>query len=388
MVTAPLLPGARIGILGGGQLGRMLCLEARRMGYRTCILDPDPGCPAAQVADEVVVAAYEDPDGARALATRSDVVTYEFENIDAPAVAAAEAVCTVYPGSRVLRIAQHRIREKQTLAGLGFPVAPFHPVDTRTDLEAGLERLGFPAVLKTATAGYDGKGQAVVHSPEEAAAAYTDLRPHSEALILEAFVPFAKELSAICARSASGAVACFPVVENIHRQGILDLTIAPAPVEPAVAAAGRELVTAITAALDVVGVLAVELFLTADGRLLVNELAPRPHNSGHYTLDACATSQFEQLLRAICHLPLGAPDLLAPAAMANLLGDVWEQAGGSPDWSRALAEPGVKLHLYGKAEPRPGRKMGHLTAVAPTAAAAVARVLAARRAAVGEVAHA
>lgn len=381
-----LAPGAWVGILGGGQLGRMVVLEARRMGYRTCVLDPDPRCPAGQVADQQVVAAYDDPEGARTLAERVAVVTYEFENVDASAVAAVEPLRPVYPSSRVLWVCQHRVREKQALAQGGFPVPAFYPVDTPADLAAGLQQVGLPAVLKTATAGYDGKGQAVVHTAAEAEAAYSRLRPQSEMLILEAFVPFTLEVSVVCARDREGRTACFPVAENIHRGGILDTSIVPARVPPAVAAAAQELAAGIAAHLGVVGLLAVEMFVLADGRILVNELAPRPHNSGHYTWEACATSQFEQLLRIVCGLPLGSTELLAPAVMVNLLGDLWAQ--GDPDFPALLAEPGVALHLYGKAEARPGRKMGHFTAVGRTVEEALARAEAARRRLVGGQARA
>lgn len=376
---APLLPGATIGIIGGGQLGRMLALEARRMGYRTCVLDPDPGCPAGQVADEQVVAKYDDADAARELAGRADVITYEFENVNPDVVAIAEGIRPVFPGSQLLRVTQHRIREKESLAGLGFPVTRFHPVRSFADLEEGLRRLGLPAVLKTATLGYDGKGQAVIHDPAEAQKAYAALAPAGETLILEAFVRFQKELSVVCARDARGNVACYPVGENIHKGGILDTTIAPARVPDAVATAAQDLAAGVTEKLGVVGLLAIELFLDEDGKLLINELAPRAHNSGHYTLDACAISQFEQWLRAICHLPLGIPDLLAPGVMVNLLGDIWEAADQQPEFARALGLPGVKVHLYGKSQARPGRKMGHLCAVAPTVDLALERALAARK---------
>ncbi len=377
MVT-PLLPGAWIGVLGGGQLGRMLALEARRMGYHVCVLDPDPQCPAGQVADDQVVAAYADREAAQELARRVAVVTYEFENVDAAAVEAVEELRPVYPGSRMLRIAQNRICQKETLAQLGFPMAAFHPVQTLSDLESGLRKLGLPAFLKTATSGYDGKGQAVIRAPDDVSAAYGALQGQGRGLVLEEYVSFSKELSVICARDTDGATVCYPVVENIHRNRILDLTIAPARVSAQVATAAQELVSAITQKLNVAGLLAVELFLARDGRLLVNEVAPRPHNSGHYTLDACATSQFEQLLRVGCHLPLGTTELRTPAVMANLLGDVWLKTGGQPNFAAALAVPGIKLHLYGKATARPGRKMGHLCAVAPTVAVALERVLAAR----------
>ncbi len=264
MISGPaaLPSGAWIGVIGGGQLGRMLSLEARRMGYRVCILDPDPQCPAGQVADDQVVAPYADREAARELARRSAVVTYEFENVDAEAVAAAETLRPLYPGSRVLRITQHRLREKETLEGWGFPVTPFHPVRELQDLEAGLHRLGLPAVLKTATLGYDGKGQAYLRTLEDGPGSFQALRRQSEVLILEQYVPFTKELSVVCARDARGATACFPVVENIHRGGVLDVTIAPARVSSQVAAAAQELACSITQRLEVVGLLTTVLFLT------------------------------------------------------------------------------------------------------------------------------
>ena len=377
MIT-PLLPGSWIGVFGGGQLGRMLALEARRIGYRVCVLDPDPQCPTGQVADDQVVASYADQEAAGELARRVAVATYEFENVDATAVAAAERLGPVYPGSRVLGIVQNRLRQKDTLARLGFPIAAFHPIQTLPDLETGLQRVGLPAVLKTATSGYDGKGQVYLQADREAPDAYQALHVQSEMLVLEEYIPFSKELSVICAQDARGATACFPVVENIHRNRILDVTIAPARVSAEVSAAAQQLACSIMEKLDMVGLLAVELFLTQDETLLVNELAPRPHNSGHYTLDACATSQFEQLLRVICHLPLGSTDLLTPAVMVNLLGEVWLETNGQPNFAAALAVPGAKLHLYGKALARPGRKMGHICAVAPTVELALERALAAR----------
>lgn len=376
----PLLPGtgAWIGILGGGQLGRMLALEARRMGYRTCVLDPDPACPAARVADDQVVGALTDPAAAALLAGRVSVIACEFENISTQAVATAEEIVPVIPGSPLLEIAQHRVREKESLARLGFPVPAHASVKTRADLETGLKTTGLPAVLKTATGGYDGKGQKVVESLEEAITAWETLLPHADVLILERLIPLNRELSVICARDVRGRMACYPVAENIHREGILDATVVPARIPAAVAQAARELAMGVAEGLDLVGLLAVEMFLTHDGDLLINELAPRPHNSGHYTLDACACSQFEQLLRISCRLPLGSTKLLSPAAMVNLLGDIWIRTDGQPDFAAALAVPGVKLHLYDKQDARPQRKMGHLTATAANADLALAQAQTAR----------
>lgn len=373
-----LLPGAWIGIAGGGQLGRMLAFEARRMGYRVAVLDPDPACPAAPLADEQVVGGLDDPAAFRSLAGRANVIVCEFENIAVDALAAAADVRPVYPSPALLAVAQHRVREKETLARLGFPVPPYAAVRTAADLEAGLEVTGLPAVLKTATGGYDGRGQQVVRERREALAAYEALRAEAGMLILEALIPFRCELSAICARDAAGRTACFPAAENSHQEGILEATVVPARVPAEVAAAAGELAAAVAERLDLVGLLAVEMFLTEDGRLLINELAPRPHNSGHYTLDACACSQFEQLLRIACRLPLGATDLLSPVAMVNLLGDLWIAAGGQPDFAAALAVPGVRLHLYEKREARPRRKMGHLCALAPDPDLALSRARTAR----------
>ncbi len=392
-------PDLTVGIIGGGQLGRMLVLEARRMGVRTCVLDPDQRCSAGQVADEHLVASFSDRAAARELAGRADVVTYEFEHIDVSLVAEVESLRPVHPSSSLLKMVQHRVRQKRGLHDRGFPLAAFRPVDTWQDMEQAVQALGLPAVLKTATSGYDGKGQAVLHRPADAQTSFQALRGRSDMLVLEEFVPLEKELSVVCARDTQGQMACYPAVENIHANGILDLTLAPARVSPALAQAAQQLAGRIAEQLEVVGLLCVELFLAKDGRLLVNELAPRPHNSGHHTLDACPTSQFEQLLRILCRLPLGVTQLTTPAVMANLLGDLWLRTGGDPsagpalstaqgsgpglDFAAALAVPGVKLHLYNKHGVYPGRKMGHLCAVAPTLETALSRALAARAALTG-----
>jgi 5-(carboxyamino)imidazole ribonucleotide synthase len=372
-------PGATVGVLGSGQLGRMFAIAARRMGYRVHTLSPDTDTPTGQVADREVVAAYDDLDAVRAFARGVDVVTFEFENVAAAAAEAAAEHAPVRPAGTVLHTTQHRLREKGFLANAGIPVAPFAPVRSLEDLEAALGALGTPAVLKTAGWGYDGKGQVKIADPSEAAAAWGAIG--GEEAILETFVDFDREVSVVAARGLDGAFAHFGVIENRHQRHILDVSIAPAAVPPAVERAAVEIARGILEGLRVVGVLCVEMFLKADGRLLVNELAPRPHNSGHLTFDAAVTSQFEQQLRAICGLPLGSPELLRPAAMANLLGDLW--ATGEPDWAAACRYPDVKLHLYGKAAARPGRKMGHLTALAATPEAALAKVVAARRALTG-----
>ena len=369
-------PGSTIGVLGGGQLGRMFAMAARRLGYRVHTLAPEEDTPTGQVSDLEVKAGYDDLDAVRAFAERVDVVTFEFENVSAEAARVAESHALVRPNGHSLHVAQHRIREKTFLAGLGLPVTPFAPVHTQAELELAVARLGCPAVLKTAAFGYDGKGQIPVKAPAEALPAWEQLG--RQEAVLEAFLSLDRELSVIGARGLDGSFTHFGVMENAHSRHILDVSVSPADVPGAIASQAVEIARVVMEALDYVGILCVEFFLTTSGTLCINELAPRPHNSGHLTFDASRTSQFEQQLRAICGLPLGATDLLQPAAMANLLGDLW--GAGEPDWSAALAHPSVKLHLYGKSEARPGRKMGHLTALAPTAAEARAIVTAARSA--------
>jgi len=370
-----ILPGSTIGIFGGGQLARMTAMAAKRMGYRVIVLDPTPDCPAGQVADDEITAAYDDVEAARELARRSAVVTAEFENVPADTLAAIEPLVPVRPASRVLRIAQNRIAEKSFLAEHHFPVPRFCPVRSRDELLEAVQIIGYPAVLKTATGGYDGKGQVKIEHPEEAETAWERLGKVD--CVLEEFVPLDKELSVIVARNGRGERTVYPVAENTHANHILDTSVMPARIPAPLAKEAQELALAIAEALDVVGLLCVEIFLAQDGRLLVNELAPRPHNSGHQTFDAAVTSQFEQLIRAICNLPLGSTKLFQPVAIANLLGDLW--ADGEPNWTAALELPEVKVHLYGKAEPRSGRKMGHLTATGETPDEALARVLKARR---------
>jgi 5-(carboxyamino)imidazole ribonucleotide synthase len=372
-MTAPCLfpPGSTVGLMGSGQLGRMFAIAARRMGYRVHVFSPEKDTPAGQLADLEVTAHYEDQAAVEAFAARLDVLTFEFENIPASAIEWASAHCVVRPAGYVLHICQHRLREKQFLDAAGIPVAPFFPVSNSAELRAALDAVGAPAVLKTAAFGYDGKGQRKITSPAEADA----IEIHGPS-VLERFVPFAKEISVIVARGLDGRTSTFPVCENIHRNHILDVTIAPAAIPPAVEQSARALACIIAEKLELTGLLAVEMFLLPDSSLLVNELAPRPHNSGHYTFDACVTSQFEQQLRAICDLPLGSTEQLRPAAMANLLGDLWEH--GEPDWAAAAAFPNVKIHLYGKTGPRPGRKMGHLTALANDTESAAAMVREAR----------
>ena len=378
MNPSAILSGATIGVVGGGQLGRMLALEARRMGYRIAVLDPAEDSPAAQVADLHIRAPLEDADGLRRLADRSDVVTLEWENADADGLRALEEAAPIRPGPHVLEIAQHRLREKDAARRLGLPTARYLPVTSLDDLDAALGELGTPAVLKTCRGGYDAKGQRVLRSPDDATAAHAELGGGEVELILEAWVPFRMEVSVICARSSSGAIASFPVGENVHRNGILDFTLAPARISPSLAREARRIGETLVEGLDVVGLLAVELFIDADDRLYVNEFAPRPHNSGHYTWEACAPSQFELQLRAVCDLPLPEPTLLSPACMANLLGAHVGTGLRLPGSDRAFATPGFSLHLYGKHSARPGRKMGHLTVLAPSVEQAFSQAAAAR----------
>jgi 5-(carboxyamino)imidazole ribonucleotide synthase len=376
--VGPILPGATVGVLGTGQLGRMFAIAARRMGYRVHAYSPDRDTPTGQVADVELTAAYDDLDRLRDFARGVHVVTFEFENVPAASVAAVADVVPVRPSGFVLHTAQHRAREKTFLANAGLPVTPFALINSAEDLAAATRRLGTPAVLKTASFGYDGKGQVKIATPQQALPAWESLG--RQACVLEAFIDFDREVSIIAARGVDESIAHYGVIENTHRRHILDVSVAPADVPPEVEAEAIRIARATLEALDVVGLLCVEMFLTRDGKLLINELAPRPHNSGHLTFDACVTSQFEQQLRAVCGLPLGSTAFLRPAAMANLLGDVWVDANGTPRWSEALAFPDIKLHLYGKNDARPGRKMGHLTALADTREDAVRHVLAAREA--------
>lgn len=378
--TRPILPGSAVGVLGSGQLGRMFALAARRMGYRVHTLSPDKDTPTGQVADVEMDRPYDDLDAVREFASGVRVVTFEFENVPAATAAAAAECAPVRPAGEVLHTTQNRLREKTFLATHGIPVTPFRAVRSVADLHAAAKELGVPAVLKTADFGYDGKGQFTLKSVAEAEPLVRDASHTSPGTewIYEAFIDFEREVSVVAARGGDGAFANWGVIENAHHNHILDVSVAPADVPPAVAHEAVEIARGILEQLDVVGVLCVEFFLSRSGKLMVNELAPRPHNSGHLTIDSSLTSQFEQQLRAVCGLPLGHTDQIRPAAMANLLGDLWQD--GEPNWGAALAVPQVKLHLYGKAEPRPGRKMGHLTAVADTAAEAERLARAAREA--------
>jgi 5-(carboxyamino)imidazole ribonucleotide synthase len=358
-------------VLGGGQLGRMFAIAARRLGYRVHTLAPEDDTPTGQIADVEINASYDDLDAVRAFAKGVDVVTFEFENVSAAATAVAEEHAIVRPNGRALFLTQHRIREKSFLAEHGLPVTPFAPVRSDEDLAHAVARIGCPAILKTASFGYDGKGQLPVSNASDAPAVWRALG--RQEAILEAFIDLEREISVIAARGVDGVVSHFEPIENAHERHILDVSATPARVSLEIATKVVDATRAVLESLEYVGVLCVEFFLARDGGLFINELAPRPHNSGHLTFDACRTSQFEQQVRAICALPLGSPALYQPAAMANLLGDLW--SGGEPNWAAALSIPELKLHLYGKTTPRPGRKMGHLTAMSESADAAKALVL-------------
>lgn len=375
-MSGAILPGAAIGVLGSGQLGRMFAIAARKMGYRVHTLSPESDTPTGQVADVEIQAAYDDLDAVAAFARQVQVVTFEFENVPAATAAAAERFAPVRPAGGVLHVTQHRLREKTFLKNAGFPVTPHRAVRSTAELQQALEDLGLPAVLKTAGWGYDGKGQVKITSRDQAPAAWDSLA--TDEAVLEAFVPFSREVSVVAARGIDRSFVAYPVIENGHSRHILDVSICPAEISSRLAGEALEIARGVLRALEVVGVLCVEFFVTPDEKLLINELAPRPHNSGHLTIDACISCQFEQQLRSICGLPLGSTGLLRPAAMANLLGDVWQT--GEPNWAAACALPEVKLHLYGKLQARPGRKMGHLTALADNTAAARQSVIAAREA--------
>ena len=353
----PLPPGSTIGILGSGQLGRMTAMAAARLGYRCHVFDPVPDGPAAQVCDAATTAAYDDMDALKAFADAVDVVTFEFENVPAETADALAARVPVRPNARALAISQDRAREKDFLVSIDVATAPYAEIEDFSDLADAIGRIGCPAVLKTARFGYDGKGQERIDDPGDANPAWHEV--DQQRAILEGFIAFDLEISVIVARGVDGSTAAYVPVENRHVDHILDTTIAPAPVSDSIADSARDIAKRIAVTLDYVGLLGVEMFVTAEGDLLVNEIAPRPHNSGHWTIDACAISQFEQFVRAVCGLPLGSPERHSDAVMKNLIGDAVDA------WPDLLAEPGTNLHLYGKAEARPGRKMGHVTRLYP-----------------------
>jgi 5-(carboxyamino)imidazole ribonucleotide synthase len=362
-------------VIGGGQLGRMFVQAAQRMGYRVVVLTAAEATPAAQAADGSIIGPPDDLPALRNLAEQARAVTVEFENVSAPALRWLARRTIVRPGWWTVWVSQNRIREKSFLAGHGVPVAPWLPVRTEADLTEVSRALGLPFILKTAASGYDGKGQVRVERAAEAPRAWGHLGRVPS--VAEGWVEFASEVSVVVARGRDGEAAAYPVGRNRHDRHILDSTMMPAPVGPVVTREAQQLALAIAQALGTVGVLTVEFFLKADGSLVVNELAPRPHNSGHLTIEAATSSQFEQQVRALCGLPLGGTSLIRPAAMVNLLGDLW--SGGEPDWAAALrADPGVKLHLYGKRTAKPGRKMGHLTVLDTDPEIALARATAAR----------
>jgi 5-(carboxyamino)imidazole ribonucleotide synthase len=366
-------PDAMLGMLGGGQLGRMFTLAAHSMGYRVAVLDPDSRSPAGAIADVHLKAAYQDREALQHLADSCVAVTTEFENVPADSLRRLAAHCTVRPTGDSVAVAQDRIREKRFLTENGFEVAPYVAIERAEDCDR-IDAALLPGILKRARFGYDGKGQARVATIEEVRAAFIALG--SEACVLEQRVSLACEVSVVAARGADGATRSFPVAENQHRDGILDVSIVPARVSAEVARSAEAAAQAVAVKLDYRGVLAVEFFVTTDGALLVNEIAPRPHNSGHYTIDACVTSQFEQQVRTLCGLPLGDTRLLSPVVMVNLLGDVWQ--GGQPAWDAVFGCPDAKLHLYGKHEARRGRKMGHYTVLGADADDALAKALAIR----------
>jgi len=363
-----ILPGATLGMLGGGQLGRMFTVAARTMGYRVMVLDPDPLSPAGQFADTHLCADYQDTQALAQMAQTCAAITTEFENVPANTLRNLAAHCPVKPSAEAVEIAQNRVAEKSWLRQHGFATAPFAVISNADDLVDASAAVGFPAVLKVSRFGYDGKGQARVADLAHAQAAFAGMG--GEVCVLEKMLTLECELSVVLGRNESGEAALYPVSENIHEAGILDISIVPARVTDALAAQARETALAIAHRLDYCGVMAVEFFVVNGGQLTVNEIAPRPHNSGHYTLDACLSSQFEMQVRTLCNLPLGATAQHTPAVMVNLLGDVWGDS--QPNWAALLRYPQAKLHLYGKQSARPGRKMGHYTCVDPSLEAALA----------------
>ena len=372
----PILPNSTIGVFGSGQLGRMLAIEARKMGYRVATFSPRPmGTPTGQVADFEISADYLDLDAVKDFAEKVDVITYEFENVPSRTIETAAQFTQVHPKGEVLHMTQNRLREKNFLSSNGFPVVKFRHIKTLEVLQKSVAEIGLPCVLKTAGFGYDGKGQMKINSFEDCEQAFNNL--NGKEAVLEEFIEFEKEVSVVAARDVKGNFADYGVIENEHENHILDISFAPAFVSGKIQREAIEIARGIAEKFEYVGTLCVEFFLTKNDKLIVNEIAPRPHNSGHLTFDSsCAASQFEQQLRAVCGLPLGATEFYKPAAMANLLGDLWKN--GEPDWAKVLENKNVKLHLYGKNEARIGRKMGHLTATGETVEQAVENVKIAR----------
>ena len=374
-----ILPPATLGMLGGGQLGRFFVIAAHELGYRVVVLDPDPQSPAGRIADQHLIAAYDDPDALNLMAESCAAVTTEFENVPAGSLAYLSKFVPVRPSAAAVGISQNRSAEKGFLKQHGFPHAPYADVRSEDDIaqaNAGL----FPGILKVARFGYDGKGQVRVQSREEALLAFRQLK--HEPCVLEQMLPLDYEVSVVLTRDAAGVVKCFPTAENSHRHGILDVSIVPARTSGCLAGNAEEIAEGIAQKMDYVGTLAVEFFIVR-GQLFVNEMAPRPHNSGHYTIDACVTNQFEQQVRALTGLPLGEARAHSAAVMVNLLGDLWylqdPHHSHEPDWTKLLAVPNLKLHLYGKHHARPGRKMGHFTVIGSDAQEVQKSALAARR---------
>ncbi|MEQ6340066.1 MAG: 5-(carboxyamino)imidazole ribonucleotide synthase [Gammaproteobacteria bacterium] len=370
-----ILPGAMLGILGGGQLGRMFAVAARTMGYQVTVLDPDPDSPAAHFADVHIVADFADRKALEQLGETCTAISTEFENVPADTLRFLAQFCIARPAAEPVAVAQDRITEKSYLAANGFPCARFAVIHSQQDIAQAVQQIGAPALLKVSQFGYDGKGQARVNSAEETLAAFNEMG--AVPCVLEELLPLALEVSVVLARGADGQTAVYPAAENQHRDGILDVSIVPARISGDLALKATQTAIALAERLNYCGVLAVEFFVLQGERLLINEMAPRPHNSGHYTLDACVTNQFEQQVRALCGLPLGDTRLLTPAVMVNLIGDLWGK--GAPQWEHLLMHPQTKLHLYGKREARPGRKMGHYTCVDSSVDGALAVALEIKR---------
>jgi 5-(carboxyamino)imidazole ribonucleotide synthase len=368
-------PGSWLGLLGGGQLGRMFTMAAQSMGYKVMVLDPGSESPAGSVADRHIQADYLDEAALAELARHCKAATTEFENVPAQSLEFLAQHCLVSPAAQSVSIAQDRIREKRFLAGIDIRVGPFAVIESPADLDILDAASLLPGVLKLSRLGYDGKGQVRVRTMEQLRVAYRELG--NKPCVLERLLDLAKEVSVVVVRDFGGEIVSFPVAENEHAQGILDLSIVPARVSPDVATLARESTIKVARALDYRGVLCVEFFILRDGQLLANEIAPRPHNSGHYTIDACITSQFEQQVRVLAKLPLGDTSLHCPAAMVNILGDVWQS--GEPDWRKVLSHPRAKLHLYGKAQARPGRKMGHFTVLGEEQSSVISTAIRIRR---------
>jgi len=354
------LPEATLGVLGGGQLGRMFTIAARTMGYRVVVLDPDANSPAAELANEHICAAFDDHAALEKMGRACAVITTEFENVPAESLNFLAKFCPVRPSAKAVAIAQNRIREKTFLRDSGFETAAFAPINSIDEIVPALKKVGPSALLKISQFGYDGKGQASVNTLSEAIAAFEQMG--RKPCVLEQRLNLKTEISVVVARSVNGETVAYPAAENSHVNGILDISVVPAQVSEKLAQQATRDACAVADKLDYCGVMAVEFFVVENDRLLINEIAPRPHNSGHYTMDACLTSQFDQQVRAMCGLPLGDARLLAPVAMVNILGDIWRD-GAAPPWDAVLGEPRAKLHLYGKHEARAGRKMGHFTCI-------------------------